>query len=60
MFRKVNIMRKCIDDMLDFISFKYVCLLNSIIYKQKVKMIRYIVIIQMYDEIYELLGNILL
>lgn len=33
MFRKVNIMRKCIDDMLDFISFKYVCLLNSSIYK---------------------------
>lgn len=58
MLRKANTMRKRIDDMLDFISSKYVRLLNSIIHKQKVKMTRHIATIQMYNETYELSGNI--
>lgn len=58
MLRKANTMRKRIDDMLDFISSKYVRLLNSITHKQKVKMTRHIATIQMYDETYELSGNI--
>lgn len=58
MLRKANTMRKRIDDMLDFLSSKYVRLLNSITHKQKVKMTRHIATIQMYDETYELSGNI--
>lgn len=58
MLRKANTMRKRIDDILDFISSKYVRLLNSITHKQKVKMTRHIATIQMYDETYELSGNI--
>lgn len=58
MLRKANTMRKRIDDTLDFISSKYVRLLNSSIHKQKVKMTRHIATIQMYDETYELSGNI--
>lgn len=60
MLRNANTITKRIDDMLDFISSKYVRLLNSIIHKQKVKMTRHIATIQMYDETYELSGNILL
>lgn len=58
MLRKANTLRKRIDDTLDFISSKYVRLLNSSIHKQKVKMTRHIATIQMYDETYELSGNI--
>lgn len=58
MLRKANTITKRIDDMLDFISSKYASVLNKIIHKQNVKMTRHIAKIQMYEETYELSGNI--
>lgn len=57
MLRKAKTIKIRIDEGLDYISSKYKSMLNKNIHKQKVKMIRHIAKIQMYEEICEQSGN---
>lgn len=58
MLRKAKTIKIRFDDILDSISSEYGSLLNKIILKQRVKTIRHIAKMQMYEEKYELSGNI--